>query len=131
MKGLTQIMGQITVIRIKDAKGVKRKIKAGDVKYMYLAPSVSDKLGKVNSYLSDASQWQSTDLDKDIIKKGYVYFEQAQLKMGKKSEQGSCKCLTQPFVEKSEYFMTLLPKKPEVLALEESSLQVVWQNLIT
>lgn len=76
---------QIKAIKLKMADGKKQKIEAEKIKYMYLKPSGFDKFGKLNSFLNDATQWRDNDLDKDILKQGYVYLEQTKVKIKKKT----------------------------------------------
>lgn len=76
--------GLISEVTITDTKGKKQKLKPALIKHMYLMPSGFDKMNAAMDYAYDATKWNSTDLDKDIIGKGYVYFEQAAVKTGKK-----------------------------------------------
>ncbi len=73
------------VLENVDGSSKKRKLKPSEIKHMYLPPSGWDKLGKTLDFLNDATQWDNVDLDKDIIGKGYVFFEQAPVRIGKKT----------------------------------------------
>lgn len=79
--------GLIEEVTIKDGKGKKHKLKPQEIKYMYLAPSGWDKFAKSYSFLNDATQWGKTDLDKDIIAKGFAYFEKTEVKLNKKTTE--------------------------------------------
>lgn len=77
--------GLIKYIALHPADGGKKlKLKPLAIKSMYLPPSGWDKLGKIVDFAGDATQWRSVNVDKDIIDKGYVYFEQVNVKVKRK-----------------------------------------------
>jgi len=77
--------GQIQAIKLKMANGKKKKIEAEKIKCMYLKPSGFDQYLKANAFLRDATQWKDNDLEKDIIKQGYIYMEQTKVKIKRKT----------------------------------------------
>ncbi|WP_299459191.1 hypothetical protein [uncultured Microscilla sp.] len=96
--------GQIRAVKIKDANGNKRKIEAADIKNMYLAPSGFDKFNKFNSFMNDATQWRDNDLDKDILKQGFVYLEQTEVQIKKKKRTLIMQVLNPTFCGKIRIF---------------------------
>lgn len=77
--------GLISFVKIVDESGKKHKLKAEDVKFMYLLPSGLDKLSKTLDALTDAQKWNNEKLNQDLLQQGYVYFEQSQVKIKKKT----------------------------------------------
>jgi|WetSurMetagenome_2_1015567.scaffolds.fasta_scaffold190303_1 hypothetical protein len=71
--------GLIEFIRIVDEAGQKLKLKAEDVKFMYLLPSGMDNLSKQADFLTDIKKWNDEKLDQDLLNQGYVYFESTQV----------------------------------------------------
>lgn len=96
--------GQVKAVKIKDANGKKRKIEAVDIKNMYLVPSGFDKFNKAHSFMYDATQWRDNDLDKDILKKGYVYLEQTEVLIKKKKRTLIMQVLNPTFCGKIRIF---------------------------
>ena len=84
IKDIDRKKGLIDFIKIKDASGKKHKLKPEDVKFMYLPPSGLDKLSKGLNFLNDASKWNDEKLNSDFLSQGYIYFEQADVKIKKK-----------------------------------------------
>lgn len=99
IKDIDRKKGLIEEIKIKDLKGKKRKYKPEDIKFMYLPPSGFEKFGRTMSFLNDATKWKSTDLDKDIIGKGYVYFETTEVIRKKKQKTLLAQLLNPSFAD--------------------------------
>lgn len=78
--------GLIEKIKL-EVDGDDRKIEAGDIKFMYLPPSGWDKFASATDFMNDATQWGKVDLDNEILEKGYVYFEQTEVKIKKKKTE--------------------------------------------
>lgn len=76
--------GLIEEIKFVDGSGKKYKLKAGDVKEMYLPPSGVDKLSRAMNIANDARKWNNESMNSDLLNKNYVYFENAQVKIKKK-----------------------------------------------
>lgn len=113
----------IEEVTIKDAKGKKRKFKPAAIKCMYLAPSGWDKFSKSYEFLNDATQWGKTDLDKDIIGKGYAYFEKAEVKVSKnKTEVLMMQLLNPSFSNKIKVYFD--PRAKETASLGVAGIKV-------
>lgn len=78
--------GLIEEIRVIDGSGSKRKLSPSDVSYMYLPPSGLDKVGNAISTATDTQKWSKSKLDEDLLNQGLVYFEQATVRIKKKTE---------------------------------------------
>ncbi len=79
--------GNIEEVTIKKT-GSKKKTtyEPKDIKHMYLPPSGWDKMGKALDFMNDPRQWGAdNELDSEKIKDGYAYFEQAEVKIKKKT----------------------------------------------
>lgn len=75
--------GLIEEVTILDTTGAKIKLKASDIKFMYLYPSGMDKLGKAMKTISDVQRWNDEKLNNDLINQGYVYIEQSEVQLKK------------------------------------------------
>lgn len=84
IKDLDRKKGQIESIKLKLENGKKVEYEAEEVKHMYLPPSGFDKMVKVLDFSSDATQW-GDDIDKDVVSKGYAYFEKTEVVIKKKT----------------------------------------------
>lgn len=84
LKKIDRKKGLITYVRYEDENGKKHKLKATDVKYMYLPPSGLDKLGKRIGFFEDIKNWTNDKLDQDFLNQGLIYFENSQVKVKKK-----------------------------------------------
>ncbi len=84
VKKVKRKKGLIKEINIKNKKGEKLTIPIEDIKYAYLPQSGWDKFMKADDFITDATQWEDGLYDKDRIKKGYAYFEKAEVKVKKK-----------------------------------------------
>lgn len=85
VKGIKWKKGGIKEIKMIDLQNKKVKIKPAEVKFMYLPPSTLSKLAQAQNLLYDATSWGNTDLKKDILKKGYVYYEKSDIRNNKKT----------------------------------------------
>lgn len=92
--------GLIDLIKIKDGNGKKHKLKPEEVKYMYLPPSGFDKLNNAGKTIFDARRWTSQKIQEDLINQGYVYFEQTDVKIKKKTETLLVQLLNPSFCSK-------------------------------
>jgi len=105
------------VLENVDGSNKKRKLKPAEIKHMYLPPSGWDKLGKSLDFLSDATQWDNVDLDKDIIGKGYVFFEQAPIRIGKKTRNLLVQLVNPSFSGKLKVYFDPLAKETTSLGI--------------
>lgn len=95
--------GLITSIKV-DADGKKQTFKPAQVKFMYLMPSGFDKYGKGLSTLLDAQKWTDEKIDQDLVNQGYVYFEQARVKVKKKESTMLMQLLNPTFSSKVKVY---------------------------
>ncbi len=87
IKSVSRSKGLIDEIKIETQKGKKVKYKPEDVKFMYLPPSGMDKLAGALDVIYDAQQWVDDTMDSDLLKDGYVYFENAMVQVKKKKSE--------------------------------------------
>lgn len=85
IKDLDWKKGLIKEIKLKDMNDEKIKIKPDDINHMYLPPNGWSKMANTFSFLNDATQWDNTDLDQDIISKGLAYLEKSEVRIKKKT----------------------------------------------
>ncbi|MEY8863107.1 hypothetical protein [Tenacibaculum singaporense] len=82
--------GQIYYIKIKNKEtGKKFKFDSDQIKEMYLYPSGIQKAFKTLNHVYDARQWERSDLNNDVLRQGYIYFQnnKVSLKNRKKSKE--------------------------------------------
>lgn len=87
IKDIDRKKGLIDYIKLKDGDGKKHKLKPESIAYMYLPPSGIDNLGKKLDFLTDAQKWTDEKLNQDLLTEGYVYFENANVKLKKKNRE--------------------------------------------
>lgn len=75
--------GLIKEMKVEGQDGKKVKIKPEDIKYMYLPQSGFDKFAKEMDFLHDVQKWDNKDIDQSKVADGYIYFEQAEVKVKK------------------------------------------------
>jgi len=68
--------------------GTKQKIAPEKITHMYIPPSGYAKFASAMNHIYDAQKWQSEDLDKDILEKGYCYLEKSEAQI-KKNKSGT------------------------------------------
>ncbi len=85
IKDLDWKKGLIEEVKLLDMNDKKIKIKPEDISHMYLPPNGWSKMSKTFSFLNDATQWDNTDLDQDIISKGLTYLEKSDVRIKKKT----------------------------------------------
>jgi len=128
VKDLDRKKGLIEEVKLELPDGKKRKLKPADIKYMYLPPSGFDKLVGAFEFLHDATKWDNTDLDKDIIGRGYVYFEQAEVRLSKKKTMTMLMQLLNPsFSSKIKVYHD--PFAKETMSLGVAGVDVVGGDL--
>ncbi len=87
LKDIDRKKGLIKYVNIEDGAGTKHKLKPAKIKFMYLPPTAIDNLDKKYDFVHDAQKWNKDKLDQDMINAGYVYFENANVKVKKKEQQ--------------------------------------------
>lgn len=93
----TEVTGKIKKLKRKkwlfekviiiDENDKKREFEANEIKSMYLPQSGLDKLGKMSDMLTDATQWEKTDLNQEYLEDGYAYFESTEVYYKKKKKK--------------------------------------------
>lgn len=86
LKKVKRDKGLIEEIRITLNNGDKEKIDPKDIKFAYFPPSGLDKLGRALDFMGDATQWNSDELDQDLLGKGFAYFEKSEVRIKKRTE---------------------------------------------
>ncbi len=79
MESLDRKKGLIEAIKLKDADNTKRKIKPEDVREMYLPASSWSKLGNALDAAIKVDKWENSEINSEIISKGYAFFENAKV----------------------------------------------------
>ncbi|MFK7908141.1 MAG: hypothetical protein AB8B69_23625 [Chitinophagales bacterium] len=85
IKDIDRKKGLIEEIKIKDGNGKKHKLKPKSVKFMYLPPSGLDNVMKSLDMATSVSKWNDEKLEQDLLNKGYIYFENTDVKIKKKT----------------------------------------------
>ncbi len=116
----------IEFVNIEDGEGKKNKLKAEKIKFMYLAPTNFDNLSKATDFLSDAQKWTDQKLNEDFLKQGYVYFENATVKIKKKERILLMQLLNPTFCEKVRVYND--PFAKETTSLGVAGINVVGGN---
>ena len=114
--------GLIDFVKIKDGLGKKHKLKPEAIKHMYLPPSGIDKYAKVVDFATDAKKWNDQRLDQNLISQGYAFFEQADVKIKKKTERLLVQLLNPSFSSKISVYHD--PKAKETTGLGVGGINV-------
>lgn len=93
--------GLIEEIKIEDTLGTKTKITPEDIAFFYVMPSGMDNLARKMDFATDATKWNNPDIDTDIINKGYIYFETAEVILKKNKTETLLMQLLNPTFSKS------------------------------
>lgn len=104
LKDIDRKKGLIDFVNIEDGAGKKVKLKPEKISIMYLPPTNFDNMGKAMDFAGDAQKWNSQKLDQDLIHQGYVYFENAKVKVKKKEGELLMQLLNPTFAEKVKVF---------------------------
>jgi len=80
-KGLIE---EVTILPTGQKK--KRKIEVAEIKTMYLPASGYNKMVNSMEQGFNAQKWKNTDVNMDIISKGYAYFEKSTVVIKKETE---------------------------------------------
>ncbi len=123
IKDLDWKKGLIEEVKLKDMQDKKVKIKPEEIDFMYLPPSNIAKLGGAFDFLENPDYWQSADLDKDIIGKGYVYMERSEVRIKKKTRTLMMQLINPSFNNKIKVY-------DDPLAKESIGLGVAGVNMV-
>lgn len=85
IRSIVRKKGLIESVKLKDESGKKHEFEASKIAFMYLPPSGFDKFSRDYDFMYDITKWEQSDLDHKVIMDGYVYFEQAQVQVRKKT----------------------------------------------
>lgn len=83
IKDIDRKKGLIKRIKIKDLDGKKHKLKAEDIKSMYLYPSGFSKFTNTYAFLNDATKWDNDTYSQGLFGDGYVLFEKSEVYLKK------------------------------------------------
>ncbi len=61
----------------------KMKITPDKIAFMYVSPTGMDNLMRKMDFATDATKWNDSDINNNIINKGYIYFEQSEVVLKK------------------------------------------------
>ncbi len=115
--------GLIEQVKIQDGNGKKHKLKPEDIQFMYLPPSGLDKLSNAYGALTEVRKWTNEKLEQDLLNQGYVYFEQSDVKIKKKTETLLVQLLNPGFSGKIKVYHD--PKSKETMSLGVAGIDVV------
>ncbi len=85
IKDLDRKKGLIEEIKLELTDGKKIKLDPEEIKFAYLPPSGFDKLSRTLDATFDATQWESRDIDGEIISQGYAYFQKTEVRIKNKT----------------------------------------------
>ena len=123
IKKISRKKGLIQEIKVRNEAGKKVKYKPNEIAYMYLPPSGLDKLGKAMDFLGDAKKWTDEKLEQDLLNQGYVYFEQSDVKLKKKTKSMLMQLLNPGFSVKVKVYHD--PWAKETMSLGVGAVKVV------
>jgi hypothetical protein len=126
LKDIDRKKGLIEFVNIEDGAGKKNKLKADKIKFMYLPPTAFDNMGKAADFATDAQAWSQDKLNQDVLKQGYVYFENANVKIKKKETKLLMQLLNPTFCEKVRVYND--PFAKESTSLGVAGIDVVGGN---
>jgi hypothetical protein len=126
LKDVDRKKGLIEFVNIEDGEGKKHKLKAAKIKFMYLPPTAFDNLGKAVEFAHSAQRWNEKKLNEDLINQGYVYFENAKVKIKKKESVLLMQLLNPAFSEKVKVYHD--PFAKESMSLGFAGVDVVGGN---
>lgn len=121
LKNIDRKKGQIEEVKLKGDDGKKHKLKAKEIKEMYLSPTGIEKLANITEFASDATLWDR-NLDQDLMKDGYIFVENAEVRMGKKTRTLLMQLLNPSFSEGIKIYFD--PKAKETSGLGIGGIQV-------
>lgn len=85
IKDIDRKKGLLEEIKIKDQTGDKVKIDAEEIQHMYLPKSGFQKFADSYDFIHDATSWGDSTVERKYIQDGYVYFEQSEVKIKRKT----------------------------------------------
>lgn len=82
--GLKRKKGLIQEIKYKGEDGKKVKISPDNIKFMYVQATAADNFGNAVDKMTDTQRWGEEEVEDELIKEGYSYFENAEVLVKKK-----------------------------------------------
>lgn len=111
IKDLDRKKGLIEEVKIKTLEGKVRKIKPEDISHMYLPQSGWDKMTNALDFATDAQNWDNADVDRDVVGKGYAYFEQSEVMIKKKKRTLLLMLINPAFSKKVKVYLDPFAKE--------------------
>ncbi|WP_378186731.1 hypothetical protein ACE939_00100 [Aquimarina sp. W85] len=104
LKSLDYKKGLIEGIKIRDLENNKIKIKPENINFLYIPPSGLAKLGRFMDMATDSQQWKNKDLDQNLFKDGYAYFENSDVRVKKKTRNLMMQLVNPDFSDKIKVY---------------------------
>lgn len=82
--GVKRNKGLIREIKFTGSDGQKQKINPDKIQHMYVQPTALDKLSNALDKATDTQRWEEESINHDLLKEGYVYYENAEVLVKKK-----------------------------------------------
>lgn len=111
LKDLDYKKGLIEEIKIKDLNNKKVKIKPKDISHVYLPPSNLAKFGNFMKMATDAQQWKNKNLDQNLFKEGYTFFEKSNVRIKKKTRELMVQLVNPDFSDKIKVYQDPFAKE--------------------
>lgn len=123
IRDLDRKKGLIEEIKMELEDGSRRKIDPSEIAFAYLPPNNFDKLMRASDFLTDATKWDNTDLDADIIGQGYAYFEKTEVRIKNKTRTLLLQLMNPHFSGRVKVFYD--PFAKETMSLGVAGIDVV------
>lgn len=92
--------GLIEEITVRDKDDNKVKLDPEQIKHMYLPQSGWSKFAESMEFLNDATKWDNEEINAELIKDGYVYYEKAEVQLKKSKITAMLQLLNPSFCSK-------------------------------
>ena len=123
IKKVKREKGLIEEIKMELDNGKTEKISPKDIAYAYLPPSGLDKLTTTLDAATEMEQWDTRDLDADILSRGHGYFEQTEVHVERKTEVLLLQLMNPHFSSKVRVYND--PRAKETMSLGVAGIDVV------
>lgn len=135
--GLKRKKGLIQEIKYKGEDGKKVKISPDDIKFMYVQATAVDNFGSAVDKITDTQRWGEEEVEDELIKEGYSYFENVEVLVKKKKRTLLMQLLNLHFSSKVKIYHDPFAKETTSLGVggltvaggdEKSYLCSVWRR---
>jgi hypothetical protein len=126
LKDLDRKKGLIEQVKLEDGDGKVHKLKPKQISFMYLPPSGLDNVVKVADALTNLNKWNDEKLNQDLLNKGYIYIENAQVKIKKKEYTMLMQLLNPAFSKEVKVYHD--PKSKKTTSIGVGGFNVVGGN---